>query len=50
MKASWDIETADRCKLPELIQGICERCRDCRYCRRPITLFDTFGKDGERDE
>lgn len=31
---NWDTETADRCKLPDLLPEICERCRDKKYCRR----------------
>lgn len=37
---NWDTETADKCELSNLIKGICERCRNYRYCHRPITLFD----------
>lgn len=39
--ANWDTETADKCELPTLIHGICNRCRDKAYCYRPIRLFDT---------
>ena len=45
MKAIWDTETADRCKLPTLIRDICDRCRDYKYCHRPITLLDALGKE-----
>lgn len=37
---NWDTETADKCELPNLIKGICERCRDYAYCHRPIKLFE----------
>lgn len=40
MIAKWDIEMADKCELPKLINGICERCRDYAYCHRPIKLFE----------
>lgn len=38
--AKKEIEEADRCILPNLIKGICEKCRDVRYCYRQRTLFD----------
>lgn len=38
--AKKEIEEADRCILPNLIKGICEHCRDVRYCYRQRTLFD----------
>lgn len=44
-EANWDNVTADRCKLPTLIRGICEQCRDYKYCHRPITLLDALGKE-----
>lgn len=37
---NWDTETADNCRLPELIPGICERCRDYAYCHRQLNLFE----------
>ena len=39
-KKNWDTETADKCRLPELIPDICEECRDYEYCRRQLNLFD----------
>lgn len=49
MKASWDIRTADNCKLPELMGN--DYCNDCRcyaYCKKwhgerfmkQMTIFD----------
>lgn len=35
---NWDTETADKCSLPELIPDICDRCRDCSYCFRQMTM------------
>lgn len=40
VKATWDIETADNCKLSSLIPNICERCRDYAYCHRQRTWED----------
>lgn len=37
---NWDTETADACGLPELIPGICEKCRCYAYCHRQRSLFD----------
>ena len=37
---NWDTETADNCRLPELIPGICEQCRDYAYCHRQLSLFE----------
>lgn len=37
---NWDTETADNCRLPELIPRICEGCRDYLYCHRQLTLDD----------
>ena len=45
---NWDTETADKCKLPELIPDICEGCRDYAYCHRQLTLEDFMR--GESDE
>ena len=39
IKATWDIKTADNCRLPELIPTICEGCRTYAYCHRQLTLF-----------
>ena len=47
MGENWDTETADRCRLPELIPDICRRCRDYDYCHRQLSLFETEGKDGK---
>lgn len=38
--SNWDTETADTCKLPELIPDICNRCRCYDYCYRQMTLED----------
>ena len=46
IKATWDIKTADKCKLPELIPDICEDCRDYDYCHRERTIFDWL-KEGD---
>lgn len=43
----WDTETADRCRLPELIPGICRRCRDYDYCHRQLSIADMME---EKDE
>lgn len=40
VKAVWDMQTADTCRLPKLIPNICERCRDYRYCHRQLWLFE----------
>lgn len=44
-KKNWDTETANKCRLPDLIPGICEGCRDRRYCEakkkpKQIGLFE----------
>lgn len=36
----WELETADNCKLPQLIPDICEKCRDYAYCHRQKTWED----------
>lgn len=38
MPTNWDTETADNCRLPELIPGICDNCRDYRYCYKQTKL------------
>lgn len=43
---SWDTETADKCRLPELIPKICDNCRDHRYCHKQMTFEDLFRKEG----
>jgi len=40
MAKNWDTETADKCRLPEYIPDICERCRDYAYCHRQLTIDD----------
>lgn len=45
MIANWDIKTANDFKLPKIIKGICKRCRCCKYCHKPITLFDAIEKE-----
>lgn len=32
VKATWDIITAQNCRLPELIPDICTTCRVYAYC------------------
>ena len=45
---NWDTETADTCRLPELIPDICDGCRDYAYCHRQLTLTDiTEGGDSD---
>ena len=46
MKATWDIITAQKCRLPELIPDICTTCRDYAYCHRQeqITIFDLINE------
>lgn len=34
----WELASADNCRLPELIPGICDRCRDYEYCHRQMEL------------
>lgn len=46
--SNWDTETADNCRLPDLIPDICDRCRDYKYCHRQLTIFD-MAKEGERE-
>ncbi len=43
IKASWDIERAKKCKLPEYILNACEMCRVKRYCFRQVSIFDIGG-------
>ena len=38
--AKKELESADKCELPNLIKGICKDCRDRAYCYRQRTLFD----------
>lgn len=38
--AKKELESADKCELPNLIKGICKDCRDVRYCYWQRTLFD----------
>lgn len=46
---NWDTETADKCRLPELIPNICEECRDYAYCHRQRTIEDFMrGEEHER--
>ena len=49
IKAMWDMQTADTCRLPELIPNICERCRDIKYCQRQLTLEDMLKDGGTHD-
>lgn len=44
-KATWDIETADKCELPELLPDICEKCRCYDYCHRQLTFDDLARKE-----
>lgn len=47
----WELETADNCKLPELIPNICDNCRDHAYCFRKTQLsFDLFENEKGRNE
>lgn len=46
MIKNWDTETADTCRLPELIPDICEKCRDYKYCHRQLSLeFDQYDQE-----
>lgn len=47
MAKNWDTETADNCRLPELIPDICERCRDYAYCHRQLTIEDMIEREEE---
>ena len=38
MRKTWDTETADNCRLPELDPDICDTCRDYQYCHRQMTM------------
>lgn len=40
MDRSWELETADKCRLPELIPNVCDGCRDYAYCHRQLTIDD----------
>ena len=46
---NWDTETADKCKLPELIEGICEQCRDYDYCHRQLSFYGGEQNEQEND-
>lgn len=35
---SWDTETADKCKLPELDPKLCDDCRCYAYCYRQMKM------------
>ena len=48
MVRNWDTQTDDKCELPKLIKGICERCRDYAYCHRPIKLFEEVMQNDKR--
>lgn len=48
VRASWDIKTADNCKLPDLIPDICQRCRCDAYCHRQMTFEDLIGGNNEQ--
>ena len=37
---NWYTETADTCRLPELIHDICSRCCCYAYCHRQLSIFD----------
>lgn len=49
---NWDIRTAQKCKLPELMGE--EYCKDCRcfdYChKRTQITFDDILKEGNQNE
>ena len=40
MGSNWDTETADNCRLPELLPAICQDCRDYAYCYRQMSIED----------
>lgn len=40
MTVNWDTQTADKCKLPEIMPDACNDCRDYAYCYRQLTLED----------
>lgn len=42
---NWDTISADKCRLPELLPDVCEKCRDFAYCHRQITFDDLEQKD-----
>lgn len=48
MHENWDTKTADKCRLPELIPGICLGCRDYDYCHRPLKM-EGFDDDSTSD-
>lgn len=47
---NWDTQTADRCTLPELIRGTCQRCRDRAYCYRQRSLFELKDEKAEKEK
>lgn len=49
---NWDVETAVRCRLCELIPEICDTCRDRAMCKRSgeqISVFDIMKGGRECD-
>lgn len=38
MAKNWDTETAEKCRLPELIPDICLGCRDYDYCHKTMKM------------
>lgn len=47
---SWDTETADKCKLPELDPKFCDDCRCYAYCYRQLSMPLPETKEEEHDE
>lgn len=50
MTRNWDTETADRCRLPEMIPNICDDCRDYKYCYRQLSFDFGAGEETGRDK
>lgn len=50
MTRNLDTEGADRCQLPKLVPGICNRCRDYRYCYRQLSFEDILNDEDLNDE
>lgn len=47
-KRNKETETADKCKLPQYLPDICERCRCYRYCHRQLSFEDLNNEEGSK--
>ena len=41
---NWYTRSADNCRWPDLLPGVCDRCICDRYCHRQLSLSD-MGND-----